>query len=171
MADAFAAQPAKPNGAADGLYRELHIRIMQHPNTAMVTASDLGSGVHPLNKSGYGQRACRVALGVAYGCDREIYGPLCDSHACEGDTIRIRFQHVGKGLAFRHGDGLQGFEIAGKDGVYHWASAEIDGDTVVVSSDKVAKPVHVRYGWARNHPWANLFNKDGLPALTFRTEQ
>ena len=60
-------------------------------------------------------------------------------------------------------------EIAGADGVYHWADAEIDGDTVVASSDKTTKPVHVRYGWSKNRTWANLFNKDGLPALTFQT--
>jgi sialate O-acetylesterase len=55
--------------------------------------------------------------------------------------------------------------------VYHWGDAKIDGDTVVVSSDAVEKPERVRYGWARSHTWANLFNKDGLPALTFRTRE
>lgn len=170
MADAFAPQPAQPNRDADGQYRELHIRIREHPNTAMVTANDLGSGVHPVNKSGYGRRACRVALGFVYGQDVEIYGPVYESHAAEGSAIRVRFSHVGAGLASRHGDGLQGFEIAGEDGAFHWADARIDGDTVVLSSGEVSKPVHARYGWARSHPWANLFNKDGLPALTFRTE-
>lgn len=170
MADAFAKLPATPNKEADGLYRELHIKIMQHPNTAMVTASDLGSGVHPLNKSGYGRRACHVALGFVYDFDVETHGPIYESHAVEGNGIRIRFNHIGQGLAFRHGDKLQGFEIAGDDGVYRWADAEIDGDTVFVSSKEVAKPVCARYGWSRTHTWANLFNKDGLPALTFQTE-
>lgn len=170
MADPFAQEPASPNKATDGLYRKVHIRIMQHPNAAMVTASDLGSGVHPISKSGYGKRACRVALGFAYGRDVETYGPVYESHEAEGNRIRIRFRHVGKGLAFRHGDRLQGFEIAGSDGAYQWADAKIDGRTVTVSSPKVAKPVHARYGWSRNHTWANLFNKDGLPALTFRTD-
>jgi sialate O-acetylesterase len=170
MANDFAAQPAATNKDTDGNYRALHIKIMQHPNTAMVTASDLGSGVHPANKSGYGRRACRVALGFVYGRDVEIYGPVYESHAVEGNTIRVRFDHVGQGLAVKHADTLQGFEIAGNDSVFHWADAEIDGDTVVLSSPRVTKPVHVRYGWARNHPWANLFNKDGLPALTFSTK-
>ena len=171
MADAFQPQPANPNRDADGLYRELHIRIMQHPNTAMVIANDLGSGVHPSNKSGYGRRACRVALGFAYDRDVEYYGPIYDSHVAEGNAIRIRFQHVGHGLAFKNGDTLQGFEIAGADGVFRWGDAKIDGETVVVASDAVKKPMHVRYGWSRNHAWANLFNKDGLPALTFRTRE
>jgi sialate O-acetylesterase len=169
MADAFAPQPASPNRDQDGLYRELHVRIMEHPNTAMVAASDLGSGVHPLNKSGYGRRACRVALGFVYGRDVEIYGPLYESHAVEGSAIRVRFSHADGGLASRHGDGLQGFEIAGADGAFHWADARIDGQSVVLTSDEVPQPVQARYAWARNHPWANLFNTAGLPALTFRT--
>jgi len=171
MANPFSQQPANPNRDADGRYRELHISISQHPHTAMVTASDLGSGIHPVNKSGYGRRACRVALGFVYGHKVAICGPTYDSHTVEGDKIRIRFKHVGKGLAFRHGEKLQGFEIAGADGVYHWADAKIDGDTVVASSDKTPEPIHIRYGYSNNRSWANLFNKDGLPALTFRKDK
>lgn len=83
----------------------------------------------------------------------------------------MSFQHTGKGLAWKHGEGLQGFEIAGADGVFHWADAKIDDDEVVVSSAKVADPVTVRYAWSRRAPWANLFNEDGLPALAFRTSK
>lgn len=169
-AEKFAPQPAKVPGLWDGLYRETHIRIMQYPHAAMATASDLGSGTHPVNKSGYGSRAARVALGMVYGCPVEIYGPLYQSYAVEGNKIRVKFTHVGHGLAARHGDKLQGFTIAGNDKVFCWADATIDGDTVVVSCDKVARPAAVRYAWANTIPWANLFNKDGLPALTFRTD-
>ena len=169
MADAFTQQPAKPNPDASGRYRDLHIRIIQHPRTAMVTASDLGSGVHPINKSGYGQRACRVALGFVYGRDTEIYGPMYESHTVEGSRIRIRFAHIGNGLAVKHGDRLQGFEIAGADGVFHWAEAVLDGDTVLATNAQIPQPVHVRYGWSKVHTWANLFNRDGLPALAFST--
>ena len=52
-----------------------------------------------------------------------------------------------------------------------WADAVIDGDSVIVSSAAVPKPTAVRYAWASQHPWANLFNKDGLPAQTFRTDE
>lgn len=171
MANKFSAQPTKPNSPKSGAYRDLHIRIMQHPKTAIVTTSDLGSGIHPANKSGYGQRACDVALGFVYGKDVEYYGPLFDSHKPEGKDIRIKFTHVGKGLAFKHGDKLQGFEVSGKDGKWQWAEARIEKDTVVVSCTEVAEPVHVRYGWGQTHTWANLFNKDGLPALTFTTDR
>ena len=142
---------------------------MQHPGTAMVTARDLGPGIHPRNKSGYGHRAARVARGFAYKQQLETYGPIYASQKIEGDKIRVQFNHVGGGLAARYGDGLQGFAVAGKDGKYHWAKATIEGDSVVVSSSDVPQPVAVQYAWDKNAPWANLFNKDGLPALAFRT--
>jgi len=86
-----------------------------------------------------------------------------------GDCPLFWFKHVGKGLVFRNGDKLQGFEIAGKDHPWHWADAKIEGDTVVVSSEKVAEPVHVRYKSHNSCSWANLFNKDRWPAFAFNT--
>jgi sialate O-acetylesterase len=170
LGDKFVGLPAKVPATAEGLYRETHIRIMQYPLTAMVTSTDLGPGVHPLNKSGYGARAARVALGLVYGRELAIYGPVYQSHAMEGNRVRVQFTHVGKGLATL-GDKLQGFALAGDDKVFHWAEARIDGSTVALSCPAVAKPVAVRYAWGNTHPWANLFNKDGLPALMFRTDK
>jgi sialate O-acetylesterase len=169
-ASKFAPLPAKVPDTNAGKYRENHIRIMRYPQTAMVIASDLGSGIHPSNKSGYGQRAARVALGMVYDRKLEIYGPVYEAHKIEGNKVRVTFSHRGQGLAFKHGDKLQGFAIAGDDKVFHWADAVIDGDAVVLSCDKVTKPVAVRYAWAPDHPWANLFNKDGLPAIPFRSD-
>ncbi|HEX8911525.1 MAG TPA: sialate O-acetylesterase [Humisphaera sp.] len=167
-ADKFEPLPAAvPN---DGASRELHVRIMKHPDTYMATASDLGPNVHPTNKSGYGARAARVALGAVYGKKVEIYGPVYKSHAVQGDKVRVTFDHVGQGLAFKHGEKLQGFAVAGADGKFVWADATIDGDAVVVSSPQVKEPKAVRYAYAQKHTWANLFNKDGLPALPFRTD-
>lgn len=166
----FSPLPEAVPGTKDGLYNENHIRIMQYPKTAMAVSSDLGPKNHPDNKSGYGTRAARVALGMVYGRKVEIYGPVYESHRIEGDKVRVSFTHAGQGLAIRHAEKLQGFAIAGQDKVFQWADAVIDGETVVVSSDKVKKPVAVRYGWGNIYPWANLFNKDGLPALPFRTD-
>ena len=167
-ANKFTALPqAVPN---DGAYRELHIKIMQYPNTAMVISSDLGPNTHPTNKSGYGSRACRVALGLVYGQKIEYYGPVYQSSKIDGNKVIVSFTHVGQGLAFKNGERLQGFAIAGKDKQFVWADAAIVADTVVVSSDKVAEPAFVRYAWSEQDPWANLFNKDGLPALSFRTD-
>lgn len=167
-ADKFEPLPEQvPN---DGAYRELHVRIMQHPNTYMAIASDLGPMTHPTNKFGYGARAARVALGAVYGKKVEYYGPKYKSHTIDGGKVRIAFDHVGQGLAFKHGDKLQGFAIAGADGKYVWADATIDGDAVVVNSASVPQPKSVRYAWSGKHTWANLFNKDGLPALPFQTD-
>jgi sialate O-acetylesterase len=67
------------------------------------------------------------------------------------------------------GGTVKGFAIAGEDRKFVWADARIDGDSVIVSSPKVMKPVAVRYGWADN-PIANLYNRAGLPASPFRTD-
>ena len=169
-AEPFVPLPAKVPEFWEGRDRGNYNHILEHPNTALAQTSDLGGGNHPVNKYGYGTRAARTALGFVYGKPIQIYGPIYDSHAVEGNKIRVCFTQVGKGLAFKYGDKIQGFMVAGENKVFHWANAVIDGDTVVVSCPQVAKPVAVRYAWAKQIGWANLFNKDGLPALTFRTD-
>ena len=170
-ADKFEPLPANvpPPAPADYSY-EMHLKIMQYPNTFMVTSLDLGSGTHPVNKSGYGVRAADVALGAVYGRKSEIYGPLYASHKVNDGKVTITYTHTGKGLAYKIGDKLQGFEIAGADKKFVWANCEIEGDTVVVSSESVPQPAAVRYAWAGSFHWANLFNKDGLSAQPFRTD-
>jgi sialate O-acetylesterase len=154
--------PAVPN-AADARF-ESHLRIATHPNAAVVHCGDLGGGTHPAIKSDYGNRAARVALGFVYGKPIEYYGPTYQSHQIDGDRVRVEFAHVGKGLAMRHGDELQGFALAGADRTFHWASA------VVLTSPEVRTPVAVRYAWSPSRAWANLFNLDTLPAVPFRTD-
>lgn len=169
QAQKLTAEPAKPGAVPEGVYRETHIRVAEYPQTYMVGSLDLGAGIHPSNKSGYGQRAARVALGTVYGQSIETSGPLYAAHTADGARLRIRFTHVGQGLAFR-GDRLQGFELAGEDGNFLRATATIDGDSVVLSHADIAKPVAARYAWSQSPTFANLFNKDGLPAQTFRTK-
>jgi sialate O-acetylesterase len=168
----FGPLPPTPYPTSHGLLAETYVRMLAYPNTAMVTTSDLVPGGHPPLKSSYGSRAARVALGYVYARPVEIYGPLYKTYKIEDGKIRITFTHTGRGLAVRHAEKLQGFSIAGDDQVFHWADASIDGDTVLVSSPAVPKPIAVRYAWAMwAAPWANLFNMDGLPALTFRTDR
>jgi len=164
----FTQLPPKP--PADGQYVELHLKIRTLPGVAMATSSDLGAGIHPANKSGYGSRAADVALGMVYKKPIEYYGPTYASHTVDGDKVQVKYTHVGKGLAHKNGDKLAGFAVAGEDKVFHWADAGIEGDSIVVRSDEVAKPVAVRYGWGSRRTWANLFNQDGLPAIPFRTD-
>jgi sialate O-acetylesterase len=148
--------------------RELYARLLDYPNTWIVQSSDLGKDTHPVNKSGYGNRAAQVALGSIYGKKVETNGPIFKSFKVEDNKIRIEFTHVGQGLTPGQADKLQGFAIAGEDKKFVWGDAVIDGQTVVVSSDKVAKPTAVRYFGVS---FCNLFNKDGLPALIFRTDK
>jgi len=169
-ADPFEPLPKRVPLTRDGLLRETYLQITQYPNTTMVTASDLGGGTHPVNKFGYGSRAARVALGAVYGRKIEFYGPMYAFFAMEGDKMRIHYTHVGQGLAFAGGGKLQGFMLAGNDQKFVWAVAVIDGDTVLVSAAGISKPVAVRYAWSKYCAWANLFNKDGLPAQAFRTD-
>ena len=83
----------------------------------------------------------------------------------------MRFNHTGKGLKARDHQPLRRFEIAGRDGVWKWAKAEIIApDTVSISSDEVDRPVAVRYAWAANPEGANLVNSEGLPTSVFRTD-
>ena len=169
-ANAFTAPPAAVPRDIDGVAREVHLKIQQYPQTAMIISTDLGGMTHPTNKSGYGERAKQVALGFVYGQKIEYSGPLYAAHEIDGGRVRIKFTHIGQGLTARHSDKLQGFMIAGADKKFVWADAVIDGDSVVVSSPTVTAPLAVRYAWSSNAPWANLFNKDGLPAQTFRTD-
>jgi sialate O-acetylesterase len=145
-------------------------RIMQNPNTFLVINSDLAPGVHPPNKSGYGARDVQVALGAVYGKPVEYYGPVYQSFKVESSKARISYSHVGRGLTVPPGQPLQGFCVAGADKKFHWAAAVLDGQTVVLSSPDVHDPVAVRYAWTWPLAWANLFNRDGLPALGFRTD-
>jgi sialate O-acetylesterase len=91
------------------------------------------------------------------------------SMAADGGKIRVTFDHVGGGLVARGGE-LKTFQIAGEDHKFVWADAKVDGETVVVSNDKVAKAVAVRYAWADNPEGCNLYNKEGIPASPFRTD-
>ena len=165
-AEPFAPLPATCAGPAIvGAY----LKLLDYPKIGMAISSDLGSGQHPINKSGYGQRAADVALGMVYGKPIQYYGPMYESHKIEGGQIRVTFKEVGQGLAFKHGDKLQGFAISENGQYFVWAEATIEGNSVVVSSPKIKHPVAVWYGWSSDRPWANLFNKDGLPAIPFRT--
>ncbi len=143
------------------------------PNTGMVVTTDLVDNIkdiHPQNKLDVGNRLALWALAKTYGKKDLVYsGPLFKSLTIEGSKARVSFAHVGGGLKSRDGKPLSDFEIAGEDGKFVPAEAVIDGETVVVSSSAVSKPVQVRFGWG-NTVNPNLMNKEGLPASPFRSK-
>ncbi len=150
--------------------REAQLMTLTLPRTGMAVTIDIGQAddIHPKNKRDVGKRLALWTLAETYSRDVVYSGPLYESMDIDGDKITLHFEHVGDGLVAR-GDQLQGFAIAGADRKFVWADAKIQGDTVMVSSDEVAEPVAVRYGWA-NNPVCSLYNADGLPASPFRTD-
>jgi sialate O-acetylesterase len=154
--------------------REAQLMALSLPRTGMVTTLDIGDGtdIHPKNKQEVGYRLSLAARAIAYGQDVIYSGPLYKSMAIEGGRIRVRFSEVYDGLVAKGAlapGAVNGFELAGDDHKFVAAEATIDGDTVVVRSDKVPRPLAVRYAWAMN-PWCNLYNVAGFPASPFRTD-
>ena len=139
-------------------------------NTAMVVTTDVGEAmnIHPTQKEPVGARLALAARAVAYGEKVEYSGPVFAAMNIRDSQAELNFTHQGGGLVARGGD-LKGFTIAGSDGIFAPATAVIEGSRVLVSAPSVAKPVAVRYGWAKT-PEVNLFNQEGLPATPFRTD-
>jgi sialate O-acetylesterase len=163
--------PAEPGTSAWAEVREAQLLTVQNvPGTGLAVTIDVGdpNDLHPHRKAEVGQRLAIWALGTTYKQDIVPSGPLYDSMRVEGRVIRIRFKYVGGGLQAKDGE-LRGFSIAGADKKFHWATAHIDGDSVVVSSTDVNSPMAVRYAWG-DSPECNLFNTEGLPASPFRTD-
>jgi sialate O-acetylesterase len=125
--------------------------------------------VHPTDKVDVGHRLALAARALAYGEDVSYSGPIFRQATPEGGAIRAWFDHHAKGLMAKGGD-LTGFEVAGSDGKFVSATAKIDGNTVMLTSDAVTEPKFVRYGWA-NSPQCNLFNGEGLPASPFTSAE
>lgn len=142
------------------------------PNTGMAVTSDISdlNDIHPKNKQDVGRRLALWALAKVYGRDIVYSGPIYKSTAVEDNKIRLQFDHQGGGLTTRDGKPLTDFTIAGEDQKFVPAVATIDGGSVVVHSDQVAKPVAVRFAW-RETSTPNLANKEGLPASSFRTDR
>lgn len=160
------------------------MKALTIPNTGMASALDIGEvgDIHPKNKRDVGIRLALWALARDYGRNDIVPGgPIFQSAKVEGSKIRLSFEYVGKGLMIGKKNGLNPteedksgklsrFAIAGDDKKWVWADAVIDGDTVVVSSKDVPSPVAVRYAFSQNPVGANLYNKEGLPASPFRTD-
>ncbi len=192
----FTTMRKEPGPSSWAELREAQLRTLELPNTGMAVITDFGNeyDIHPTPKRPVGERLALLARAKTYGEKVAYSGPEYVAMTIEGNQAILRFRHVDGGLvahelvptaqrtdksgttraAWRvksgsEGAPLVGFTIAGKDRVFHPAKAEIRGKQVIVSSDVVPEPVAVRYGWA-DHPLCNLFNRAGLPASPFRTD-
>lgn len=174
--------------------REAQTMTLSQPSTGEAILIDIGEegNVHPTDKVDVGDRLSRIALANTYGKPTTLFsGPSFSSLTVEGNKARLHFQHTDGGLAAKPlpatyqpntnapltvplvrtspGGDLEGFAVCGADHVWKWATASIDGDTVVAWSDQVPTPIAVRYAWD-NFPYCNLYNGAGLPAGPFRTD-
>jgi sialate O-acetylesterase len=163
-----------PSESQWAMLREGQLKTLSVPNTGMAVAIDLGewNDIHPLNKRDVGKRLAYAAERLAYGDTQIVYsGPIYRSSEIEGNKIIITFDHIGSGLVTNDKEELSQFAIAGADKKFVWAKAIIKGNTVIVWNDDIPNPLFVRYAWADNPDGANLYNKEGLPASPFRTDQ
>ena len=153
--------------------REAQLLTMQTViNTGMVATTDIGEvdNIAFGNKSVVANRLFLWAMAKDYGRRNTVYsGPIYESMVVERDKIRIMFEHLGQGLMVTGFQAMRHFEIAGEDKVFYPAKGVIERNTVLLSSEDVPFPVAARFAW-ENAPQPNLFNRQGLPAVPFRTD-
>ena len=154
------------------MIREAQRRALRVPHTAMAVTIDVGewNDLHPVRKREVGARLALAARKAAYGEDVVSGGPLFRSARTEGNRLLLTFGNAGSGLVSRDGGQLRHFEVAGADGVFFPAHAEIDGCRVVLTSNQVPSPRAARYAWEDCPENINFYNREGLPASPFRTE-
>jgi sialate O-acetylesterase len=157
-------------GLAWAELRDAQREALALPATGMAVTVDIGdpADIHPKNKREVGRRLALLARSRVYGKSGVDSGPLYRSMETEGSALRLRFDHVGGGLVAGK-EGLVGFEVAGEDRAFVAATATIEGDAVVLRAEGVARPVAARFAWS-DCPTASLFNREGLPASPFRTD-
>jgi sialate O-acetylesterase len=153
--------------------RHAQMEALKLTRTACAVTIDIGDAkdIHPKNKKDVGYRLALPAQKIAYKDTVEYSGPVLSNIKRMEGKMMLSFDHARSGLicTSRYGY-VQGFQVAGSDGIYQWAQAKIVGDRVEVSCGKVSLPHHVRYAWADNAGDANLYNGVGLPAVPFQAE-
>lgn len=153
--------------------REAQTMTLSLPKTGMAVITDIGNpkDIHPTNKQDVGKRLAANALKLSYQQNIVYAGPMYQSVVFDQEKAIVSFTNTGSGLVAKDKFGyVKGFEIAGEDKVFYYAKAEILGDKVIVYHPKGMKPASVRFAWADSPDEANLFNKEGFPASSFRTD-
>ncbi len=153
--------------------REAQTLTLSLPNTGMVVTTDIGDpkDIHPRNKQDVGTRLASVGLQDIYEKTLVSGGPVYQSMETAGNKAILTLTNIGSGLMVKDKYGyLKGFEIAGADRKFFYAKAYIEGDKIMVHHESVKDPVAVRFGWADDASENNLFNREGFPAVPFRTD-
>lgn len=150
---------------------EAQTSFLSTPNTGMVITTDLVdklSDIHPSYKWEVAHRLSLLALAKDYKKKVVYQSPSYKSMKVKDGKIIVFFKNIGSGLISKDGEDLSWFTIAGEDGNFVPAKAEIKGRTVVVWADEVKQPKMVRFAW-NERTMPNLANREGLPAVPFRT--
>jgi Domain of unknown function (DUF303). len=151
--------------------REAQFQTLSVKNTGMVVTMDIGNpkNIHPTNKEEVGKRLASWALAKTYGKKLPFSGPLYKSMKSVKGKIVLSFDYAVKGLVLKAQNGNDNFTIAGEDKIFKSANVKVEGTKLIVSCPHVQKPVAVRYAW-NNIEEGTLFNHEGLPAPSFRTD-
>lgn len=145
---------------------EAQAAVQQLPNTGMVVINDVATlnDIHPPNKRPVGERLADFALKNDYGRADVVAGsPELESINVTSDALKLTFRNVAGGLKTRDGKPATHFEVIGSgSGGFQSATARIDGDSVILTSDQVASPSAFRFAW---HKLAepNLIGGSGWP--------
>lgn len=152
------------------LLREAQMKILKLPYTAMAVTHDIGEkdDIHPRNKLDVGKRLAIAAQKVAYGENIVSSGPIYKSIKIYGNQVHVTFDHVGTGLTYT-GESLNGFTLSADGKNFLPAKAKIVGKQVLIWNTLLTKPIALRYAWADSPDGANLYNKEGLPASSFKS--
>ncbi|HSQ47324.1 MAG TPA: sialate O-acetylesterase [Lutibacter sp.] len=162
------------NGSMWAELREAQTETLQLPNTGMCVTTDNGDplDIHPKNKQDVGKRLAAIALSKTYKKNIVYSGPTFISMEIQENKIIVSFENIGSGLSTPDKYGyVKGFEIAGDDQIFYYAKAKIVDDKVVIYNENVKNPVAIHFGWADDASDNNLYNKEGFPAVPFRTDK
>ena len=169
----FGKDQSSNEGSGWAELREAQAMALKLPGTGIAITTDIGNAtdIHPKNKQDVGKRLALVALNTVYKIPVTYQGPQFSGVNFNGSQALVHFQNTGAGLEVKDKYGyLKGFEIAGADKKWFYARASIKDSVVVLDNPAVPNPVAVRYAWSNAPLDANLYNKDGLPAVPFRTD-
>ncbi|CAN5905563.1 sialate O-acetylesterase [soil metagenome] len=168
----FLAESAEPGDSSWAELRESQTKTQSLANSGQAVIIDIGEGkdIHPKNKQAVAARLVRLALAKDYGIKVPFHSPELKGVQFEGQKAIVTLDMFGSTLRPFDVEEAIGFAVCGDDKAWHWAKGKVvGGDKIEVISEKVLKPVAVRYAWA-NNPVCNLFSKEGLPVTPFRSD-
>lgn len=164
----------QPEESAWAELREAQTMTLDLPHTGMAVTIDIGEAddIHPRNKQDVGKRLALAALHGTYGKDVVYSGPVYKSMEVKDGKVRLEMDPMGSKLLVHDKYGyVKGFAMAGEDKQFYWARGTVEGNTLILGSEKVKAPVAIRYAWGNNPDDANVYNAEGLPAGPFRTDE